>query len=230
MIDFYFWSTPNNEKIAIMLEETGLTYRLMPVNIRRGEQHQAQFRALNPNSKVPVIVDQDPIGGGAPMTVFESSIILFYLARKAGGGFLPAELREHYEIVQWVMWQAANVGPIAGQASHFLNAAPEPIPYAIERYVGQLRRLYNILNDRLATRDYIVDDYSVADMACWPWVSRWRRHGQILEETPNLKRWVDRIADRPGVKRALGALAGHGDADAPLDDAARTALFGGEAQ
>jgi GST-like protein len=226
MIDFYYWPTPNNEKIAIMLEETRLDYEIRPVNIRRGDQHGAEFRAINPNGKVPAIVDHDPIGGGAPLTVFESGIILFYLARKSGGMFLPAAPREHYEIVQWVMWQAANLGPMAGQASHFLNHAPEKIAYAVSRYTRELARLYRILDDRLARRPFIAGAYSVADMACWPWVWRWKRHGQDLEGAPHLRRWLDRIGERAAVKRALALAAGLADADAPLDECARTALFG----
>jgi GST-like protein len=200
MIDLYYWTTPNGHKVTIFLEETGLPYALKPVNIGKGEQFDAAFLAISPNNRIPAIVDHAPPDGGAPLAMMESGAILLYLAGKTGR-FYPGDLRGGAEVVQWLFWQMAGLGPMAGQAHHFLHYAPEPIPYAIDRYVRETARLYAVLNKRLADRDYIAGDYSIADMACYPWVLPARQR-QNLDEFPHLARWKEAIAARPAVQRA----------------------------
>src|SRR5262245_59210504 len=186
MIDLYYWPTPNGWKITIMLEETGLPYRIVPVNIGRGEQFKPEFLAISPNNRMPAIVDHEPPGGGAPVSVFESGAILMYLAEKTGK-LMPADLRGRYEVIQWLMWQMGGLGPMAGQAHHFRGYAPEPIPYAIERYTNEANRLYGVMNKRLVDRPYLAGDYSIADIASWPSVVPFERQGQKMEDFPNLK-------------------------------------------
>jgi GST-like protein len=224
MIDLYYWPTPNGWKISIFLEEAGVPYTLKPVNIGRGEQFEPSFLAISPNNRMPAIVDHEPAGGGAPVSVFESGAILMYLAEKTGK-YLPADVRGRYEVIQWLMWQMGGLGPMAGQANHFKSYAPEPIPYAIDRYTRECVRLGRVMNTRLADRPYLSGDYSIADMASWPWIAGFERIGQRLDELPNLKRWFDAIAARPAVQR--GRDVGKDlRSNQPLDDEARKHLFG----
>ena len=224
MIDLHYWPTPNGWKVSILLEETGLPYRLVPVNIGRGEQFKPEFLAISPNNRMPAIVDHDPPGGGAPVSVFESGAILVYLAEKAGQ-FLPTDLRGRYEVLQWVMWQMGGLGPMAGQAHHFRQYAPEPLAYAIDRYTKEVNRLYGVLDKRLADREYLAGAYSIADMAAWPWVVPWANQGQKIEEFPNLQRWLEAIKARPAVERGF-AVGKELRSTAPMDDEAKKVLFG----
>jgi len=201
MIDLYYWTTPNGHKITMFLEETGLPYRIVPVNIGTGAQFEPQFLALSPNNRIPAIIDHDPAGGGAPISVFESGAILLYLADKTGR-LLPAALRGRVEALQWLFWQVAGLGPMAGQNHHFARYAPEKIPYAIERYVKETNRLYGVLNKRLAGRDFIAGEYSIADIACYPWIVSHEAQGQRLEDFPRLQRWFEAIRERPATQRA----------------------------
>ena len=224
MIDLHYWPTPNGWKVSIMLEETGLPYRLVPVNIGRGEQFKPDFLAISPNNRMPAIVDHDPPGGGEPVSVFESGAILVYLGEKTGQ-FLPSDLRGRYEVLQWVMWQMGGLGPMAGQAHHFRQYAPEKLPYAIDRYTKEVNRLYGVLNKRLASREYLAGAYSIADMASWPWVVPWANQGQSLEEFPHLLRWFEAVKARPGVERGF-AVGKELRSTAPMDDEAKKVLFG----
>ena len=202
MLDVYLArSSPNSLKVKIYLEEAGLEYRLVPVSIGKGEQYKPEFLAISPNNKVPALVDHDPPGGGGPLELFESGAILLYLAEKTGR-FQPAGLRARYEVLKWLFWQVGGLGPMAGQAGHFLVYAPEPIPYAMERYVKELARLYGVLDRHLAGCEYVAGDYGIADMACYPWVVSHEGHGQDLDAFPALKRWFTAVAARPAVQRA----------------------------
>jgi GST-like protein len=201
MIDLYYWTTPNGHKITMCLEETGLEYRIVPVNIGKGEQFDPKFLAISPNNRIPAIVDHAPQAGGAPLSVFESGAILLYLAEKSGR-LLPSDVRGRAAVTQWLFWQMAGLGPMAGQNHHFVRYAPEKIPYAIERYVKETNRLYGVLNKRLAGRDFIAGDYSIADIACYPWTVSHEAQGQRLEDFPNLKRWFEAIRERPATVRA----------------------------
>ena len=201
MIDLHYWTTPNGHKITIFLEEAGLPYRIVPVNISRGDQFKPDFLAISPNNRIPAIVDHEPTGGGAPISVFESGAILLYLAEKTGR-FLPADPHGRAEVTQWLFWQMAGLGPMAGQNHHFSNYAPEKLPYAINRYVSETNRLYGVLNKRLADRPFIAGTYSIADMAAYPWIVPYKNQGQSLEDFPHLKRWFETIKSRPAVVRA----------------------------
>jgi GST-like protein len=201
MIDLYYWTTPNGHKITIFLEETRLKYRIIPVNISVGDQFKPEFLAISPNNRMPAIIDHDPAGGGKPISVFESGAILLYLAEKSGK-FLARDLRGRYEVIQWLFWQMGGLGPMAGQNHHFSQYAPEKIPYAIDRYVKETNRLYGVLNKRLADREFIAGDYSIADMAAYPWIVPYERQGQRLEDFPHLKRWFETIRSRPATLRA----------------------------
>ena len=201
MIDLYYWTTPNGHKITIFLEETGLPYRIIPVNISKGDQFKPEFLAIAPNNRIPAIVDRAPADGGKPISVFELGAILLYLAEKTGK-FLPTDVRQNVDVMQWLFWQMGGLGPMAGQNHHFSQYAPEKIPYAIERYVKETNRLYGVLNKRLADRDFMAGDYSIADMATYPWVVPYERQGQKLEDFPHLKRWFETIKSRPAVVRA----------------------------
>ena len=227
MIDLYYWTTPNGHKISIFLEESGLQYQIKPVHIGKGEQFQPEFLAISPNNRIPAIVDHEPLDGGEPLALFESGAILEYLADKCGQ-FLPqADVRARFRVLQWLYWQMGGVGPMAGQNHHFTRYAPEPIPYAIERYVKETARLYGVLDRQLAGQDYVAGDYSIADMAIYPWVRGWQAQQQRLEELPNVAAWLDRIAARPAVQRAY-ALAEQINSDpaALLTPEARRLLFG----
>ena len=201
MIDLHYWTTPNGHKITIFLEETGLPYKIFPVNIGKGEQFKREFLAVSPNNRIPAMVDHDPPGGGAPITVFESGAILLYFADKTKR-FIAADLRGRTETIQWLFWQMANLGPMAGQNNHFSNYAVEKIPYAMDRYRNEVNRLYGVLNNRLADRAYVAGDYSIADMAIYPWIVPYERQGQKLEDFPHMKRWFEAIKARPAVERA----------------------------
>ena len=222
MIDLYYWPTPNGHKITIFLEETGLEYRIVPVNIREGDQFKPEFLKISPNNRMPAIVDSGG-PGGKPISLFESGAILLYLGEKTGK-LLPSEIRARYEVVQWLMFQMANIGPMFGQRGHFLRAAPEKIPYAIERYTNESRRLLDVMDRRLGQSAYLAGDYSIADIATYPWVVGVRREPEQLESRPNFKRWLDAISQRPAVKRGLAVMAGM--PQQPLDDKARSILYG----
>jgi len=208
-----------------MLEETGLPYTVHPVDIGRGEQFDPEFLRISPNNKMPAIVDRDG-PDGKPISLFESGAILIYLAEKTGR-FLPTEPRARYEVLQWLMFQMGGVGPMLGQAHHFRQYAPEKIPYAIDRYTNEASRLYGVIDKRLVGRDYLAGDYSIADMATFPWLRTWERQGQNIEDYPNLKRWFDSIAARPAVERAVQVLADR-RRTGPISDKEREILFGAE--
>jgi len=201
VIDLYTWGTPNGRKVSIMLEECGLAYRAHKVDIGKGEQFREEFVAINPNSKIPAIVDYDGPEGRA-MKLFESGAILVYLAAKTGQ-FLPLQVRGKYDALQWLMFQMGGVGPMFGQVHHFVRAAKEPVPYAIERYSGETRRLYAVLNRRLAHAAFLAREYSIADIATYPWVARYEWHKTNLADFPHVKRWFDAISARPAVQRGM---------------------------
>jgi GST-like protein len=223
VIEVYSWPTPNGHKVHIMLEECGLPYRVIPVDIGRGAQFEADFLAISPNNKIPAIVDPDG-PEGKPISLMESGAILLYLAGKTGR-FLPAGVAEKYDVLQWLMFQVGGVGPMLGQAHHFRIYAPEKLPYAIERYTNEAKRLYGVINKRLGHSPYIGGKaYSVADMAVWPWLRSWKNQGVEMNDYPHLKGWFDEIDQRPAVQRGVQVLATQRQ---PLtDDKAREALFG----
>ncbi|UCH74835.1 MAG: glutathione S-transferase N-terminal domain-containing protein [Rhodospirillales bacterium] len=224
MIDLYTWPTPNGHKIHIMLEETGLAYRVIPIDIGKGDQFDPEFLKISPNNKMPAIVDPDG-PDGAPIALFESGAILIYLAEKTGR-FLPAAPRARYTVLQWLMFQMGGVGPMLGQAHHFRIYAPEKIPYAIDRYTNEAGRLYRVVDRRLGEAAWLGgDDYSIADMATFPWLRGYERQGQDLADYPNLARWFETINQRPAVQRALQVLAEH-RTSGQLSDEARKNLFG----
>jgi GST-like protein len=223
MIDLYYWPTPNGHKIPIMLEETGLDYSVVPINMLKGDQFKPEFLAISPNNKIPAIVDHDGPDGQA-LSIFESGAILQYLAEKTGQ-FMPADLRQRYSVLQWLTFQVAAVGPMFGQCGHFLGYAPERIPYAIDRYQKETLKLYGVMDKRLATVDYLAGEYSIADMATWPWVKvRWL-HEIEIDEFPNVKRWYEQVGARPAVQRGCALLEDEMRIGDP-DDEARDALFG----
>lgn len=227
MIDLYYWTTPNGHKITIFLEETGLPYQITPVDIGRGEQFLPYFLSIAPNNRIPAIVDDDPADGGPPLSVFESGAILLYLAEKTGR-LIPQDLRGRSEAVQWVFWQMGGLGPMAGQNHHFRHAAPEQIPYAIERYTSETNRLYGVLNKRLADREYLAGpDYSIADIASYPWIVPWQRQGQSLDDFPHLRRWFDAIGEREAVARAYAIVAEvNANADVQKSEEVKRVLYG----
>lgn len=200
-IDLYYWPTPNGWKVSIMLEECRLPYRMIPVNIAAGDQFKPEFLAISPNNRMPAIVDPDG-PGGKPISVFESGAILQYLGRKTGK-FYPRDERRRVEVEQWLFWQMGGLGPMAGQTHHFRHYAPEKIPYAIERYTNECNRLYGVMNKRLADREFLAGDYSIADMACVGWAKYWERQGQDIEQFPHVKRWLETIMARPAASRGL---------------------------
>lgn len=205
MIDVYFWTTPNGYKVTIMCEEVGLKYNVIPVNIRTGDQFKPEFLKLCPNNKIPAIVD-DEGPAGKPISMFESGAILMYLAEKTGK-LMPQEMRPRYEVVQWLMFQMANVGPMFGQCTHFRRAAPEQIKYAIDRYTNEARRIWGVMNKRLAEVEYLAGEYSIADIATYPWCRRHDWHDISLDEFPNAKRWYKAIEARPAVQRGMAVMA-----------------------
>ncbi|WP_036484878.1 glutathione S-transferase N-terminal domain-containing protein [Myxosarcina sp. GI1] len=200
-IELHYWPTPNGHKITIFLEEANLDYQIVPVNIATGDQFKPEFLQISPNNRMPAIVDTQPADGGESIAVFESGAILLYLAEKTGQ-FLPTDLRDRKTVTEWLFWQVGGLGPMAGQNHHFNQYAPESIPYAIERYVNETNRLYGVLNSRLSEREYLAEEYSIADMACYPWIVPHEKQQQNLNEFPHLKRWFDSIAERDAVVRA----------------------------
>jgi len=224
MIDLYYWPTPNGHKITMFLEEAGVDYRIVPVHIGKGEQFTPEFLKIGPNNRMPVIVDTAPADGGEPISIFESGAILLYLAQKTGK-FLPLETRGRFEAVQWLMWQMGGLGPMLGQNHHFNRYAPEKIEYAINRYVNETNRLYGVLNRRLEGREFIAGDYSIADMACYPWIVPYEMQGQKLEDFPDLKRWFDAIRERPATKVAYAKGREISDQAVVTEDAKKI-LFG----
>jgi len=200
MIDLYYWPTPNGWKISIALEEMELPYRVVPVNIGRGQQFEPAFLAISPNNRMPAVVDHDPPDGGEPLPIFESGAILLYLADKVGR-FLPRDTRGRSEVTSWLMWQMGGLGPMLGQHGHFVVYAPEKVPYAIDRYRREAERLYGVLDRRLADREHLCGDYSIADMACWPWVVTYKAQSIDLDAFPNVRRWYDALKQRPGLRR-----------------------------
>ena len=201
MIDLYYWTTPNGHKVTIFLEEAGLPYRIHPINIGKDEQFQPHFLKIAPNNRIPAIIDQEPAGGGALLSVFESGAILLYLAEKIGR-FISSDIRERVATLEWLFWQMGGLGPMAGQNHHFNMFAPEKLPYAMNRYIKETARLYGVLDRRLADRDFIAGDYSIADIASYPWIVPFERQSQNLDDFPNLKRWFHTIKARPAVERA----------------------------
>ncbi len=222
MITLHYWPTPNGHKVAIFLEEAGLPYRVAPVNIGRGEQFAPEFLAVSPNNRIPAITDGEG-PGGAPFSLFESGAILFYLAEKTGR-FLPQTPREKHETMQWLMWQMGGLGPMLGQNHHFGQYAPEKIPYAIARYEKETMRLYSVLEKQLRGREYICGEYTIADIACYPWTVPHEKQGIVISDYPEVARWIKTIAERPAVVRAYekAKLCG----EAKMDDEAKKVLFG----
>ncbi len=223
MIDLHYWPTPNGHKITMFLEETGLPYTLHSVNIDTGEQFNPAFLKISPNNRIPAIVDHGPADGGGPINLFESGAILLYLADKTVK-FIAPDLRGRTETLQWLFWQMAGLGPMGGQNGHFNYDAPEKIPYAMSRYINETGRLYGVLNKRLADRDHVAGDYSIADMAIYPWIMRHVRHKQNIDDFPNLKRWFNQTKERPAVIRAY-ALAPP-PKDRPITEEMRKILYG----
>jgi GSH-dependent disulfide-bond oxidoreductase len=228
LIDLYYWPTPNGHKISLFLEEADLPYKLIPVNISVGEQFKPEFLAISPNNRMPAIVDHAPLGGGKPISVFESGAILLYLAQKTEL-YIPQDVRGSVEVMQWLFWQVGGLGPMAGQNHHFARYAPEKISYAIERYVKETNRLYGVLNKRLADREFVAGDYSIADMAAYPWVVPHEAQGQNLAEFPHLQRWFEAIRVRPATVRAYD-IAKRFDTTPVVTEASRKVLFGQTAE
>ena len=224
MIDLYYWTTPNGHKVTILLEEAGLPYRIVPINIGKGEQFAPEFLAIAPNNRIPAIVDHAPADGGTPLGLFESGAILQYLAEKTGK-FLPSDLRGRAETMQWLFWQMGGLGPMAGQNHHFVQYAPERLPYAMERYIKETNRLYGVLNKRLADREFVAGAYSIADMASYPWIVPHERQQQNMADFPHLKRWFDAIAARPAVIRAY-ARAAEVNQQPTVSPESKSVLFG----
>ncbi|MGF1522330.1 MAG: glutathione S-transferase N-terminal domain-containing protein [Leptolyngbyaceae cyanobacterium] len=228
MIDLYYWTTPNGHKITIFLEEAEVPYTIYPINIGKGDQFQPDFLKIAPNNRIPAIVDQAPADGGAPLSIFESGAILQYLAEKTGQ-FLPTDVRDRCEVMQWLYWQMGGLGPMLGQNHHFSQYAPEKIPYAIDRYVKETARLYSVLDKRLADREYMAGKYSIADMAAYPWIVPHAKQGQNLANFPSLQRWFEVIKARPAVERAY-AKAKEINTSTTMSDEAKKILFGQGAQ
>lgn len=226
MIDLYFWTTPNAYKVLLLLEEAGLPYRLVPVNISRGEQFQPAFLAISPNNRIPAIVDHAPADGGEPVPVFESGAILLYLARKSGR-FYGTDPRSQLEVEQWLFWQMAGLGPMAGQNHHFTYYAPEKLPYAISRYVQETNRLYGVLDKRLRGRLFIAGEiYTIADMACYPWIMLHQRAQQDIAQFPEIQQWLARIAVRPATIRGYDVGGKVNQRPVVADAESKKVLFG----
>ncbi len=223
MIDLYFWPTPNGQKVSIFLEEAGLPYNVIGVNIGKGEQFEPKFLEISPNNKIPAIVDHEG-PDGKPISVFESAAILLYLADKTGK-FMPKDARGRWQVVEWLMFQMGTVGPMLGQANHFRNYAPEKLQYAIDRYTHESKRIFNVMDRRLSKHEYLAGEYSIADMACWPWIIT-RKKGGEYDEFANLKRWADAIGERPAVKRGMVVLTDVIQRGAGMDAKAKEILFG----
>ncbi len=225
MIDLYYWTTPNGHKITIFLEETGLPYNIKPINIGKGDQFKPEFLAISPNNRIPAMVDQEPADGKGPLSIFESGAILEYLADKTGK-FLPRDVRGRAEVMQWLFWQMGGLGPMLGQNHHFRGYAAEKISYAIERYTKETERLYGVLDERLADRAFVAGDYSIADMACYPWIVLHERQGQDLNDFKHLKRWFETIQNREAVKRAYALADTVNPNRSGMSEEAKKILFG----
>jgi GST-like protein len=223
MIDLYFWPTPNGYKLTILFEELGLPYRVVPIDIWKGDQFDPEFLKIAPNNKMPAVVDSDG-ADGKPISIFESGAIMLHYAEKHGR-FIPKDERGRIEVLQWLMFQMASVGPMLGQAHHFRAYAGDPIPYAVERYTNEATRLYRVIDKRLADRPFIAGDYSIADIAIFPWLRSWERQGQNISDHPNLKAWFETIDARPAVRRGLDVLSDE-RRTAPLSDEERSIMFG----
>lgn len=226
MIDLYYWTTPNGHKITIFLEEANMPYKLHPVNIMKGEQFNPEFLKIAPNNRIPAIVDNNPIDQGLPVSVFESGAILWYLAEK-NKQFVPVDSRGKAKVSEWLFWQMSGLGPMAGQNHHFNIYAPEKIPYAQERYRKETSRLYRVLDKQLAQEEegFVAGPYSIADMAIYPWIVPWEKQGQKLSEFPHLKKWFEKMAERPAVKKAYKIAEGI-NTEAPMTEEAKKILFG----
>ena len=226
MIELHYWPTPNGHKVTMLLEEAGLEYRIVPVDIGRGEQFRPEFLRIAPYNRMPAIVDHAPADGGAPLSLFESGAILLYLAERMNR-FIPADLRGRAEVLQRLFWQMGGLGPMAGQNHHFSHYAPERIPYATDRYVNETNRLYGVLDRRLADREFVAgSDYTIADMASYPWIVPHERQGQDLNEFPSLKRWFEAVKARPGTVRAYEAGERYRTRESTVDEESRKILFG----
>ena len=226
-LDLYYWPTPNGWKVTILLEELGVPYTVKPINIGKGEQFQPDFLRISPNNRMPAIVDHEPADGGGPLSVFESGAILQYIAEKHGR-FWPQDVRRKYAVTEWLFWQMGGLGPMAGQAHHFRQYAPEPIAYAVDRYTDEVNRLYGVMNTRLKDREFLAGEYSIADMASWPWVVPYERQGQNLEDFPHLKRWFNTLKARPAVER--GFAVGKELRQPSMSEEAKNVLFGQRAR
>lgn len=222
-LELYYWPTPNGWKVSILLEELQLPYQVIPINIMAGDQFKPEFLTISPNNKMPAIADPDG-PGGEPLMLFESGAILLYLAEKTGQ-FIPQNSRDRYTVIQWLMFQMGGIGPMLGQAHHFRQYAPETIPYAVDRYTNEATRLYRVLDKQLAQADYVAGEYSIADMAIFPWIVPHERQGQNLADYPHLQRWFQAISDRPAVQRGLAVLRDQ-QSNSTMDEKAREALFG----
>jgi GST-like protein len=231
MIDLHYWPTPNGHKITLFLEEAGLPYTIKPVDIGKGAQFRPEYLAISPNNKMPAIVDHDPVGGGAPISVFESGAILVYLAGKTGR-FIPADARGRVECLEWLFWQVGGLGPMTGQYGHFHTYAPERIPYAMERYSNEAERLLDVLDRRLQDRAFIAgDDYTIADMSCYPWIDPYSKAPLDLEPFAEVRRWRDAIAARPATVRAYArGKEVNPSAGQPMSDEEKKVLFGQRAR
>ena len=225
MIDLHYFPTPNGWKVSIALEELELPYRVIGCNIGRGDQFKPDFLAISPNNRMPAIVDSEPAFGGEPVSVFESGAILQYLAEKTGR-LLPVEARARLQALEWMYWQMANQGPMCGQAGHFRNYAPEKIEYPIERYTNEAHRLYRVLDTRLADREFVAGEFSMADILCWPWIHMREHHGQNFEEFPQLERWYEQLLARPAFARGLAVGLDLLEGSGGMDEEARRNLFG----
>ena len=226
MIELHSWPTPNGMKVSILLEEAGIEHSVHPVSIRKGEQFNPAFLAISPNNRIPAIVDTTPAGGGAPISLFESGAILLYLAEKTGR-FIATDIHGRAEVLQWLFWQMGGLGPMAGQNGHFNIYLPEKIPYAMERYTKETTRLYGVMDTRLADREFLAGDYSIADMACYPWIVPHEAHKQDLTKHPHLKRWFEAIAARPAVVKAYADKDTLYPVDnTPMTDDEKQKLFG----
>jgi GSH-dependent disulfide-bond oxidoreductase len=230
MLDVYYAPTPNGLKLRLFIEETGVPARVVPVNINKGEQFTPEFLTISPNNKIPALVDHAPADGGAPISMFESGAMLLYLAEKIGR-LLPSDVRGRADVLQWLFWQVGGLGPMAGQNGHFNAHAPEPVPYAIDRYVRETSRLYGVLDRRLADREFIAGDHSIADIASYPWIVGHERQAQKLTDFPNLARWFQAIRARPATVRAYAKAQeiNPPNAPAPSEAEVRKVLYGQDA-
>jgi GST-like protein len=228
-LDVFYWPTPNGWKVTILLEELEQPYDLWPVDIRKGDQFRPAFLAISPNNKIPAIVDRAPADGGPPIALFESAAILTYLAEKHGRLY-PSASRARHEVNQWLAWQIAALGPTAGQVHHFREYATERVPYAIERFTNEINRLYGVMNARLADRAFLAGDYSIADIACWPWIRLWRHHAQNLDDFSHLKRWFEALAARPAVNRGFRVGSAWREGRSGMTEDERKVLLGQRAR